>query len=179
MLLMALPARTQLASKKAELTFTALSTALVLATMPMMISGAARLWRYEAIYGLTVLRLLAYAGLALVAAVLTWRALTLWALKESFVGGAIGLFTTTMLGLAVLSPDAYIAKQNLKREQVDVWYLFTLSDDALPAIVEARERLPDPNVEKELRTREGQLGARESLLTWNLGRARARHAFSP
>ena len=179
MLLMALPARTQLASKKAELTFTALSTALVLATMPMMISGAARLWRYESIYGLTVLRLLAYAGLVLVAAVLTWRALTLWTLQESFVGGAIGLFTATMLGLSLLSPDAYIARQNLQREQVDPWYLLKLSDDAVPALVEARDRLPREEIAAELERRAVHLGPSESLLTWNLGRARARAILAP
>ena len=182
MLLMALPARTQLDSRKAELTFTALSTALVLATMPMLISGAARLWRYESIYGLTVLRLLAYTGLLLVAAVLAWRALTLWTFKDSFVGGAIALFTTTLLGLAVLSPDAYIATQNVQRENVDVGYLIGLSDDALPALVEARERLPDPpytTLSYVLQFRAGRLAPNESILSWNLGRARARAAFLP
>lgn len=181
MLLMALPARTQLDSKKTQLTFTALSTALVLATMPMMVSGAARLWRYESIYGLTVLRLLAYAGLALVAAVLAWRALTLWAFKDTFVGGAIALFTTTMLGLAALSPDAYIANQNVQREQVDVSYLIMLSDDALPALAAARERLPDPpynTIAYVLEYRAHRLGASESILSWNLGRARTRAALA-
>lgn len=179
-LLMALPARTQLGTKKAELTFTALSTGLVLATMPMLVSGAARLWRYESIYGLTVLRLLAYAGLLLVAAVLAWRALTLWALQDAFVGGALALFTTTLLGLSVLSPDAYIARQNVQRPQVDVEYLIMLGDDALPAL--ARDRLPDPpytTLAQVLEYRAQRLGPSEPWLTWNLGRARARAAFAP
>lgn len=182
LLLMALPARTQLESKKSQLTFTALSTALVLATMPMLSSGVARLWRYESIYGLTVLRLLAYAGLALVAAVLAWRALTLWVFAEAFVGGAIGLCTVTLLGLAALSPDAYIARQNVKREQVDVAYLVLLSDDALPALLEAQDRLPaQPYVvlSEVLAWRAQRLGANESPLTWNLGRARTRAALAP
>ncbi|MDP2276334.1 MAG: DUF4173 domain-containing protein [Archangium sp.] len=176
LLLMALPARTQLESKKAQLTFTALSTALVLATMPMMISGAARLWRYESIYGLTVLRLLAYAGLMLVGAVLAWRALTLWTLNDAFVGGAIGLFTTTMLGLAVLSPDKYIAERNVVRPEVDVWYLARLSADALPALVEFQSANPTDD-DVALRYRAERLGPSESLLTWNLGRWRARRAL--
>ncbi len=180
MLLMALPARTQLESKKSQLTFTALSTGLVLATMPMMISGAARLWRYESIYGLTVLRLLAYAGLLLVAAVLALRALTLWTFHDAFVGGAIGLFTTTMLGLAVLSPEAYIARQNLQRDKVDLWYLHSLSDDALPALLEG-ESLGIGLLEQgeSLRVRVDQLGATEPFWTWNLGRGRARAAAHP
>ncbi len=173
MLLMALPARTQLESKKAQLTFTTLSTALVLATMPMMISGAARLWRYESIYGLTVLRLLAYAGLLLVGAVLAWRALTLWTLQQSFVGGAIGLFTTTLLGLAVLSPERYIAERNVARPTLDFEYLTTLSADVVPSFVALNLNPRDPTLER----RNEQLGQSESLLTWNLGRARARAAL--
>ncbi len=175
LLLMALPARTQLESKKAQLTFTVLSTALVLATMPMMISGATRLWRYESIYGLTVLRLLAYAGLLLVGAVLAWRALTLWTRHDAFVGGAIGLFTTTLLGLAVLSPDKYIAERNVKRPNVDAWYLTTLSSDASPALIALQPRTTLQN--DALRSRAEQLGTSESILTWNLGRSRARKAL--
>lgn len=181
-LLMALPARTQLEGRRQSLTFTGLSTALVLASMPMVISGVARLWRYESVYGLTVLRLLAYAGLFLVAAVLAWRALTLWVLERHFVGGALALFTTTMLGLSVLSPDAYIAAQNVKRADVDVAYLVMLSDDALPALANARERLPNPryvDLEEVLQYRADRLGPSESPLTWNLGRARARAALAP
>ena len=182
LLLMALPARTQLDSKKSQLTFSALSTALVLATMPMLVSGTARLWRYESIYGLTVLRLLAYAGLGLVAVVLAWRALTLWVLAEAFVGGAIALCTTTLLGLAALSPDAYIARQNVQRENVDVAYLIVLSDDALPALLEAQDRLPNPNyvvLSEVLAYRAQRLGAAEPFLSWNLGRAHTRAALAP
>jgi two-component system sensor histidine kinase BaeS len=180
-LLMALPARTQLSDRAQARTFTALSTALVLASMPMLVSGVARLWRYESVYGLTVLRLLAYAGLFLVGAVLAWRALTLWVLEQHFVGGALALFTVTMLGLAALRPDAYIAAQNVQRPDVDVEYLVLLSDDALPALAEARERLPPlryRHLDEVLRYRASRLGASESPLSWNLGRARARAALA-
>lgn len=178
-LLMALPARTQLEGRRQALTFTALSTALVLGAMPMVVSGVARLWRYESVYGLTVLRLMAYAGLFLVAAVLAWRALTLWVLQRHFVGGALALFTTTLLGLAVLSPDAYIAAQNVQRAHVDVAYLVMLSDDALPALAAANARLAYVDLEDVLRERADRLGASESPLTWNRGRARARAALAP
>ena len=175
-LLMGLPARTQLSSKRAELTFTALSTALVLATMPMVVSGVARLWRYETTYGLTVLRLLAYAGLGLVSAVLVWRALTLWTMQGSFVGGALALFTVTMLGLAVLAPDAFIARRNLAREDVDYAYLLSLSVDALPPMVEAGAKAE--GLEWALRGELQRVAPGDSLLTWNLGRSRARAALA-
>ena len=174
LLLMALPARTQLDSKRAQLTFTALSTSLVLATLPMISSGVTRLSRYEQTYGLTVLRLLAYAGLGLVAAVLAWRALTLWTFQHAFVGGAIALFTITMLGLSVLSPERYIAERNLSREKVDLWYLESLSDDALPAVLASGRVLSSDD---PLRHRiEALVATPESWLTWNRGRARARAA---
>lgn len=175
-LTMALPARTQLTSKG----FTAMSTALVLATAPMLVSAVARLWRYETTYGLTVLRLMAYAGLFLVAAVLAWRAITLWAFKDAFVGGAFALLTSTLLGLAALSPDAFIAGRNVQMENVDVEYLIMLSDDALPALDAASGRLPDPpyvKLKEVLKYRAERLGESESPLTWNLGRSRARAAL--
>ncbi|MFO0597084.1 MAG: DUF4173 domain-containing protein [Myxococcaceae bacterium] len=168
MLLMALPARTKLESKGTALGFTALSTALVLATMPMVVSAIARLWRYETTYGLTVLRLMAYAGLGLVAAVLAWRAVTLWAFKSTFVHGAIGLFTLTLFSLAVMRPDAVIARHNLQMENVDYAYLATLSADVVPPMVAAgalrelgglQDQKPDP------------------AFGWNLGRAAARSAL--
>jgi hypothetical protein len=183
LLLMALPARTQLDSKKAQLTFTALSTSLVLATLPMIVSGVARLHRYEVTYGLTVLRLLAYAGLGLVAAVLAWRALTLWTLNQAFVGGAIALFTVTMLGLAVLQPERYIAERNLaghafNNEKVDYWYLETLSADALPALLASEQVTQSASHMSVINYRFERLRTPESWLSWNRGRAAGRAALA-
>lgn len=159
-LLMALPARTQLGERALK----ALSTTLVLATMPMLVSATARLWRYETSYGLTVLRLMAYAGLAFVAAMLAWRALTLWVAPRAFVSGALALLSTTLFSLAVLSPERFIAEHNVESVRfltdLDLAYLQTLSADAAPTLrrlgVEPLNR-PEP----------------DSWLTWNLGRARA------
>ncbi len=173
MLLMALPARTQLVTKKSQLTFTALSTSLVLATLPMIVSGTARLSRYEETYGLTVLRLLAYAGLGLVAAILAWRALTLWTFHQAFVGGAIALFTVTMLGLSALSPERYIAERNLSREKVDLSYLQTLSADVLPALVASDQ------VSSYFLTKWAERLGEESWLSWNRSRSKARVAVAP
>lgn len=159
-LLMALPARTQLGERALK----ALSTALVLATMPMLVSATARLWRYETTYGLTVLRLMAYAGLAFVAAMLAWRALTLWVAPQKFVSGALALLSTTLLSLAVLSPERFIAEHNVEMVNgavaVDVAYLQTLSADAVPTL-------------RRLGVEPLSTPAPDSWLTWNLGRARA------
>ncbi|MFT3707326.1 MAG: DUF4173 domain-containing protein [Archangium sp.] len=180
-LLMALPARVQLESRATKLAFTALSTVLVLATMPMVISGVARLWRYETTYGLTVLRLLAYAGLFLVSAVLAWRAVTLWAFRNAFVGGAIALFTTTLLALAALSPDHFIATRNMSMQRPDYSYLLRLSDEALIPLVEQIDVSVDIDVRDDVR---GELRRRalaisgSSGLDWNPSRAKADTALS-
>lgn len=167
-LLMALPARTRLESPTQTLAFKSLCTALVLATMPMIVSGVTRLWRYESAYGLTVLRLMAYAGLALVTAVLAWRALTLWTAERAFVGGALALCTSTLLGLALLSPDAFITRRNLERGQVDFGYLAELSEDAVAVLAE-QGQLPEYQTVTV---------ADDPGLQWNLGRARARAALN-
>lgn len=180
-LLMALPARVQLESRATKFAFTALSTALVLATMPMVISGVARLWRYETTYGLTVLRLLAYTGLFLVSAVLAWRAVTLWAFRDAFVGGAIALFTTTLMGLAALSPDQFIARRNLEMENPDYAYVMRLSDEALIPLAAKLDTLADPDfkdlVRRELRGRYYDM-PRSTGLQWNPSRARAEAVLS-
>lgn len=180
-LLMALPARVQLEERKQKLTFTVLSTALVLASFPMVISGVARLWRYETTYGLTVLRLLAYAGLFLVTAVLAWRAVTLWAVQRAFVPGAIALFTTTLLALAALSPDAFIARRNVEMATPDFGYLLTLSDEALPAVAHQLEAIESDSLRdalrRELRGRFLEMPSTRGL-QWNPARADAEAALS-
>ena len=89
------------------------------------------------------------------------------------MGGAIGLFTVTMLGLAVLSPERFIAERNLSREKVDLSYLQTLSADALPALV-ASDR-----VSSYFLTQWAKRLGDESWLSWNRSRAKARAAVAP
>lgn len=165
-LLMALPARTALESKGSQRAFTALSTALVLASMPMVVSAVARLWRYETAYGLTVLRLMAYSGLALVSLVLAWRAVTLWKWQHAFVPGALAAATVTLLALSVLQPEAFIARRNLARGNVDLDYLRTLSEEATPALISYGYR---PVVDSSRPDR---------WIEWNRGRAQAAEVLS-
>lgn len=180
-LLMALPARTRLETPTAETAYAMLASTLVLATAPMIVSGVARLWRYQEAYGLTTLRLLAWAGLVLVSAALAWRAVTMWVARDFFVHGALGLFVATLLGLAAAGPDRVIARHNLAMEMTDLGYLATLSEDVVPAMAEAFTRgghAQAGELERQLflanlRQKEG-----EALLHWNLGRARARSATS-
>jgi hypothetical protein len=181
MVLMALPARTRLESRRAALGYAALATSLVVASMPMVVSGAARLWRYQEAYGLTTLRLLAWAGLVLVAAALAWRAVTTWAWQEAFVPGALGLLVATLLGLAVVGPDRVIARHNLAMPTTDLAYLASLSEDVVPELAQTfalRDRDDAQELEQLLFLASTRLSDGERALEWNLGRARAREAVT-
>lgn len=173
-LLMALPARTALATPAQEHVFRGLAGALVVTTLPMVLSGVARLARYEDAYGLTRLRIMAHAGLIVVGAVMSWRALTLWVARERFVPGALALVALSLFTLTALRPDAMIARHNLTLEgPFDTWYHLDLSDDAAAALVDGLPRLDED------RARTVRIHLRNSAVTrkqtasiggWNLGR---------
>jgi hypothetical protein len=173
-LLMALPARTALSSPAQERAFRALASVLVVTTLPMVLSGVARLLRYEDAYGLTRLRILAHAGFALVGAVMSWRALTLWVARERFVPGALGLVALSLFTLTALRPGALIARHNLALGGAfDTWYHLGLSDDAAPALVAGLPSLDEDRatvLRLHLRERASARQATASLGGWNLGR---------
>jgi hypothetical protein len=57
---------------------------------------------------------------------------------------AVAMWVLTLLGLAVLNPDRFIARENIDRYErtgtLDAWYLSTLSADAVPEL----DKLPGP-----------------------------------
>jgi hypothetical protein len=181
-LLMTLPHHTALAGPAQERTFRLLASLLVLATWPMVLSGIARLARYEDAYGLTRLRIMAHAGLILVGVVMSWRALTLWAAPQSFVPGALASVAASLFALTALRPDALIARHNLLHPNtVDVAYLAELSDDAAGAIVEALPSMDDDRqraLRLHLHERATARGASADLGAWNLGRFLADRAVA-
>jgi hypothetical protein len=75
-----------------------------------------------------------------------------------------------LLALALAGPDALAARWNVDRFEdtgrVDVRYLSTLSDDAVPAL----QRLPEPQRSCALA---GRAPVDDGWTTWNLARARA------
>lgn len=173
-ILMALPARTKLVTRRDFVMLKTFSTALVLAAIPMVLSGVRRLAIYETGYGLTRLRLLAYAGLLLMSAILAWRAFTSWVFEKHFVGGALALCTVTMLSLAALKPDRFIVERNLQRDVLDLPYMFGLSDDIVPPLL-ASDRLSDEY--KQILRGDRRITETDPPLYWNLGMAEAASAF--
>jgi hypothetical protein len=126
---------------------------------------------YQDAYGYTQLRLLvdvfeSWLGLLVVAVLAAGAVLrAAWLPRFALVSGVVAL-----LGLALLNPDAWIARHNLDRYadtgRVDWTYLRGLSDDAVPVLADlpARERRC---------ALANQAAPSDDWLAWNLGRSRA------
>ena len=140
-------------------------------TLVVVVSALHRMQLYQEAYGFTQARLVVdvfegWLGVVVLAVALSgvvrWGA---WVPRFALITGVVGL-----LGIAAINPDAWIARQNIDRfadtGKVDVPFLSTLSDDAVPVLA----TLPEP-----LRTQalEGREPADDDWLAWNLGRWRA------
>ncbi|WP_344125810.1 DUF4173 domain-containing protein [Luedemannella flava] len=150
--------------------------ALAALLLVVVASALTRMWTYEQAYGYTRLRVWVSAVelllgvvfvLVLVAGV---RLRARWMPRAVVLAGAL-----TLLGLAALNPDAFIAERNIARwhadHPLDTYYLGQLSDDAVPALA----TLPEPLrgcVLGRLATARQDRGA-NPWAGWNYGRARA------
>jgi hypothetical protein len=143
---------------------------LCLLTLVVVASALYRMHVYEQAYGFTRLRLLVsffegWLGLVVVLVLLAGLRLRGWWVPRAvLLSGA-----TTLLVLAGLNPDAWIARHNLDRfeqtAKVDVSYLRGLSSDAVPTLAAA-------GVDVHCMSHAGQ---DDDWLEWNLGRSRALH----
>ncbi len=142
-------------------------------TLVVVVSALHRMQLYQEAYGFTQARLVVdvfegWLGVVVLAVAVSglvrWGT---WVPRFALVTGVVGL-----LGIAAVNPDDLIARHNIERYEetgkIDVDFLATLSDDAVPVLATA---LPEP-----LRTQ--ALGDRtrsdDDWLAWNLGRWRAR-----
>jgi hypothetical protein len=151
-----------------------------LAACSLVVVGSA-LWRmsvYEQAYGFTRLRVFVSAfelwlgGLFVLVMLAGLAGLRR---RASWLGRvAAALWVATLLGLAVLNPDRFIAAHNVDRagaSNSDIWYLRTLSADAAPEL----DRLPAGARECALsEIAEDLAGDPDDWRGWNLGRYRAR-----
>ena len=130
---------------------------LVAATLVVVASAAYRMQLYQAAYGWSEQRFYALAGIAwlgaggIVAIPLIVRDATRWLLHA---GGLLALGVAIAVNL--LGPSAFVAGRNLDRvidpsglpadayRGLDVAYLVSLGDGALPTIIEHLPRLPEP-----------------------------------
>ena len=130
--------------------FTWLSQAAVVLTLVLVAGAVRRLGLYEQAYGLTVLRLIAVLFALWIGAVYVLLGLSLAGVARErawFVPAAIGLAVAGLLVLTAANPEAIIVRRNVDRlagtEQFDPTDLASLSDDAVPALVDALDDVPE------------------------------------
>ena len=120
--------------------FNGLGSVLIGLVLVMLVSAWRRMALYEAAFGYTELRLIVYVCMAWLALSLVWFLLTLWVRPDRFAVGALVAVMGFLATLNVINPDAFIAHQNLTRYEqsgdLDAAYLVSLSDDAIPAMVQ-------------------------------------------
>ncbi|WP_240679490.1 MULTISPECIES: DUF4153 domain-containing protein [Nocardia] len=151
-----------------------LLTAVSVLALVIVASALGRMWTYQQAYGFTVLRLLVEACELWLGLVYVLVLLAVVRLRRSWLPRAVlGTAMATLLALAVLDPERWIAEENIDRwergKSLDTQYLVTLSPDALPAT----DRLPEP-LRTQMRTRLRADLDGDTWQSWNLSRARAR-----
>ncbi|MBN1263931.1 MAG: DUF4173 domain-containing protein [Anaerolineales bacterium] len=129
------------AAERAEFVFKALCSLLVVLVLIILGSALKRMLLYEDAYGLTRLRTYTLAGLGWITVLFAAFSLLLWRnlqVRFAQVLAAVAMGFTATLGL--INVDAFIARRNLERylvgEKLDIWHMMTLTDDAVPVIVD-------------------------------------------
>jgi hypothetical protein len=133
-------------------------------------------------YGLTTVRLYPMWFMIWLAVIFVWFALTvLRGAREQFAWGALWAAFFMIATLHLFNPDDFIVRTNVRLMQqgrhFDSTYAASLSDDAIPALVES---LPTMEMEKQCNVR-WKLGHRfekaqqeNDFRTWNWSRSTAR-----
>lgn len=131
-----------------ERIFRALAGTQIALLFVIMVSAVKRMLLYQNEYGLTELRLYTTAFMLWLALVFVWFALTVLRDKrERFAFGGLVAGLLVILALHAINPDALIVRVNLAHARAgrnfDVHYAVSLSDDAVPTLLEA---LPSLNI---------------------------------
>jgi hypothetical protein len=151
---------------------------LCVLTLAVVASALYRMSVYQEAYGYTVLRLVVDAfelwlGLVVVMVLVAVVRLSgTWLPRAAVLSGA-----ATLLALGLLNPAGFVASQNVDRftetGRLDVAYLASLGDDAVPAVVDG---LPADVAACVLAQDYREDGGPGRFWEWNLGRQRAEDA---
>lgn len=121
--------------------FNGWASLLIVFVAVILASALQRMRLYEATFGYTELRLYVILFIWWMVPLLIWFVLTLWKRPDLFAIGVIVTAIGFLATLNLLNPDALIAQRNIARYEqtgdLDIFYLTTLSDDAVPAMVAA------------------------------------------
>jgi len=121
--------------------FSALIIGLVVTVLIILVSAFQRLLLYESAYGFSQLRTYAHVFMLWLGILLvTVLVLEIKERQRAFTNLALVVLIGFTVTLNFLNVGAFIARQNIKRaaqgQELDVSYLVTLSEDAVPALVQ-------------------------------------------
>lgn len=158
----------------------ALGTAVPLLALGLVLVSLRRMALYDDAFGLTMLRLWVVGAALWMGVVLLMTAARnagIGSDRQWLVAGA-GLAAAMLLMVANGSnPEAFVARHNLERAnrgaELDLGYLATLSDDAVPVVADAIDAEGDPIRRKELLLALGCGERRAGVTTLNLAVWRA------
>ncbi len=164
LMLLTLSGITRRQSEGQRWTFSGLGVGLVVLVLVMLVSAYQRLVLYESAYGFSRLRtythvVLIWIGLLLIATIV----LEILRRERAFALAAVIAALGFAVSLSLLNVDAFIVKQNVQRElhgqtkaqddsnraELDSSYFIDLSDDAVPALVDAYRTPSTPAPVKE------------------------------
>lgn len=132
----------RVASPRDPRIFNGLAGTLVAMLFVVMASAIHRMYLYQNSYGLTELRLYTTVFMGWLALVFLWFMHTvLRGERVRFAFGALAAGFAIIILLDAINPDGLIVRINTGRaiagKEVDICYLATLSDDAIPRIIDA------------------------------------------
>lgn len=138
---------------KSKKFFQLLAGILIALLFVIMASAIQRMRLYQSEYGLTEQRLYATVFMGWLTTVFVWFGLTvLRDRRERFMFGAVVTGFVSIFALQAINPENLIVRTNVSLAQAgkefDVDYAATLSDDALPAIIEALPLLKENEQKK-------------------------------
>lgn len=129
-----------------SLTFKTLATLMVALTGILLASALYRMWLYEEAYGFTGLRLYVQVFEIWLAIMFGWLLFAMWKSSQRFAIGAFVVALGFLATMNMINPDATIVQQNFARYRqtgrIDIDYLATLSEDAIPTLLSNATELP-------------------------------------
>ena len=138
-------------------------------------------------YGMTTVRLYPMIFMCWLGIVFVWFAATvLRGYRQYFAWGALWSAIFVLGVTHFLNPDAFIVKTNLELmkqgREFDAGYNSHLSDDALPALVDAFPTLSEENQRIALwsiAVRNCHISSESTIRSWNYSRAKVRQSLAP
>jgi len=145
---------TRRAAEREQKIFSGMGVALVLFVLVMLVSALKRLALYEAAYGFSRMRAYPHVFMVWLGALLITVVVFEFLQKRRLFAPAMAF---AIIGFAVslnlMNVDAFIVRQNIERSrggaELDMAYLASLSDDAIPSLAAAVDDISVSNLTRE------------------------------